>query len=144
MKKIISFILIALVHFSSFSQTTLLKNINGYTLNEADQLIQFSAIQYTDDKVDQLFTSNINLPKQGMQIIDGNGKTLLPGLIDAHGHVLSYGLSLMQVDQNGVLSEEAAVQRAINFHQKNKTIKVLQTTIIKQIDKIVITLIMSV
>jgi len=120
MKKIISFILITLVHFSSFSQTTLLKNINGYTLNEAGQLIQFSAIQFTNDKVDKLFSSNDMLPKKDIQIIDGHNNTLLPGLIDAHGHVLSYGLSLMQVSLNGVLSEQAAVKRAIDFHQDNK------------------------
>lgn len=123
MKKIICFILISFVHFSSFSQTTLLKNINGYTINETGQLIQFSAIQFTDDNIDQLFSFNSTLPSQDIQIIDGNGKTLLPGLIDAHGHVLSYGLSLMQVNLNGVLSEEAAVQRAINFHQNNKKSK---------------------
>tara|TARA_R110001592_G_scaffold28381_7_gene104300 strand:+ start:5472 stop:7118 length:1647 start_codon:yes stop_codon:yes gene_type:complete len=120
MKKIISFILITLVHFSSFSQTTLLKNINGYTLNAAGQLIQFSAIQFTQDKVDKLFSSDDALPKKGIQIIDGQGKTLLPGLIDAHGHVLSYGLSLMQVNLNGTLSEQVAVQRAIDFYQDNK------------------------
>lgn len=120
MKKISSFILIALVHFSSFSQTTLLKNINGYTLNESNQLIQFSAIQFTDDKVDQLFASKNTQPTKKILVIDGQGKTLLPGLIDAHGHVLSYGLSLMQVNLNGVLSEQAAVQRAIDFHHENK------------------------
>lgn len=120
MKRIISFILIFFVHLSSFSQTTLLKNINGYTLNKVGQLVQFSAIQFTDDKVDQLFTSTNMQPKEGIKIINGQGNTLLPGLIDAHGHVLSYGLSLMQVNLNGVLSEEKAVQRAIEFHQENK------------------------
>lgn len=120
MKKIISLLLVSLIHFSSFSQTSLLKNINGYTLNEKAQLIQFSAIKFTDDKIDKLFTENDELPIKDVHIIDGEGKTLLPGLIDAHGHVLSYGVSLMQVDLNGVLSEQEAVQRAIDFEQKNK------------------------
>jgi predicted amidohydrolase YtcJ len=108
------------MHFSSFSQTTLLKNINGYTFNEAGQLATFSAIQFTNDKVDQLYSTNALLPKENIIIIDGKGKTLLPGLIDAHGHVLSYGLSLMQVNLNGALSEQAAVQRAVDFHKNNK------------------------
>lgn len=119
MKKTFCFILIVLVHLSSFSQTTLFKNINGYTLNDSSQLIQFSAIQFTDDKVDKLFTSTEQLPQKNMTIVDGQGKMLLPGLIDAHGHVLSYGQSLMQVDLNGALSERDAVQRAIDFHHKN-------------------------
>ena len=120
MKKISIFILTVLVHFSSFSQTTLLKNINGYTLDESNQLIQFSALQFTDDKIDKLFTDKDLLPQTNLTIIDGQGKTLLPGLIDAHGHVLSYGQSLMQVNLNGVLSEQAAIQRAIDYHKKNQ------------------------
>ena len=123
MKKIISLILFSFIHFSAFAQTTLLSNINGYTLNETGKLLQFSAIQFTDDKIDKLFTSNDTLPNKGIQIINGQGKTLLPGLIDAHGHVLSYGLSLMQVNLNSALSEQAAVQLAINFHQKNKEVE---------------------
>jgi len=123
MKKLISFILVALTQFSTFSQTTLVNNINGYTLNEADQLIQFSAIQFTDDKVDKIFTSNSVTPTKDIKVIDGEGRTLIPGLIDAHGHVLSYGLSLMQVNLSGVSSEQAAVKLAINFHKKNKDVQ---------------------
>lgn len=120
MKKIVTFLFVTLIHFSAFSQTSLLKNINGYTLDDNAQLIRFSAIQFTDDKVDKLFTTNDFLPSKDIKIIDGKGQTLLPGLIDAHGHVLSYGLSLMQVNLNGTLSEQEAVQRAIDFDQKNK------------------------
>lgn len=119
MKNILCLALVALFHFSAFAQTTLIKNINGYTINDTGQLIQFSAIQFTDDKIDQLFSDNKTLPSNNIHIIDGHGKTLLPGLIDAHGHVLSYGLSLMQVNLNGVVSEQAAVQRAIKFQGNN-------------------------
>lgn len=120
MKKTSCLIIITLLHFSVFAQTTLLKNINGYTLNDSGKLIQFSAIQFTDDKVDHIFAEQSTPPQKNTHVIDGQGKTLLPGLIDAHGHVLSYGLSLMQVNLNGALSEQEAVQRAINFHQKSK------------------------
>ena len=120
MKKFSTFVLIALVHFPSFSQTTLFKNINGYSLNNSGTLIQFSAIQFTDDKIDKLFTTKDKLPQTNIQVIDGQGKTLLPGLIDSHGHVLSYGESLMQVNLNGVLSEQSAIQRAIDFHKSNQ------------------------
>jgi len=120
MKKISAFIFTTLIHFSCLAQTTLFKNINGYTLDDSNQLIQFSAIQFTDDKIDKLFNSTETLPQENILIIDGHGKTLLPGLIDAHGHVLSYGQSLMQVDLNGVLSEQKAIQRAVDYHQKNK------------------------
>ncbi|MCI2285570.1 amidohydrolase family protein [Colwellia sp. MSW7] len=123
MKKILSFLFITLVHFSTYAQSSLIKNINGYTLNDSAQLIHFVAIQFTEDKVDKLFTAKDTLPKQDIRIIDGQGKTLLPGLIDAHGHVLSYGLSLMRVNLNGAQSEQEAVQRAINFKKDNNDSK---------------------
>ncbi len=119
MKKITCFTLLVLIHCVSYSKTTLIKNINGYSFDNSGNLIQFSAMQFTDDKIVQLFESENDLPQKNMTIIDGMGKTLLPGLIDAHGHVLSYGLSLMQVNLNGAQSATQAVERAINFHKNN-------------------------
>lgn len=116
---------ILLFSFTLKAETTLVKNIHGYTLagKQNNTLVHFRALQFTDDKIDAIFLANEPLPSKDQQqsqqinIIDGQGKTLLPGLIDAHGHVLSYGLSLMQVDLTGVTSEQAAVDRAIRFHQ---------------------------
>ena len=52
-------------------------------------------------------------------VIDGSGKTLIPGLIDAHGHVGSYGLSLLRVDLVGALSESEAADRVLEFADSN-------------------------
>ena len=120
---IVLFFFHALFAFSatSWAQTTLYYNVKGYTLDATGTLRAFSAIQFTDDKIDQLFSSNETLPNaSAIKRIDGQGKTLLPGLIDAHGHVLSYGLSLMQVDLNNTRSEQEAIERARAFYQKNK------------------------
>jgi len=119
--KIIGLLLfVATLNFPLSAKTFLYKNINGYTLNQSGELIKFSAMKFTDNKVDKLYSSLDTLPNENINIIDGEGKTLLPGLIDAHGHVLSYGLSLIQVDLNGVTSEQAAVERAIAFKKQNK------------------------
>ena len=102
-----------------FAQTTLIKNIQGYTLNTTE-FQQFSAIQFTDDKIDRVFTSNESIEEQAhWKIIDGKGATLLPGLIDAHGHVLSYGESLLQVDLVNSQTEHHAVIRTVTFAKKN-------------------------
>ena len=102
-----------------FAQTTLIKNIQGYTLNTTE-FQQFSAIQFTDDKIDRVFTSNEIIEEQAhWKIIDGKGATLLPGLIDAHGHVLSYGESLLQVDLVNSQTEHHAVIRTVTFAKKN-------------------------
>jgi predicted amidohydrolase YtcJ len=106
----------------SFSQTTLIKNVQGYTL-ENNQLKTFNALLYTEDKVDKTFSVGDPLPtNKNINVIDGKGKTLLPGLIDAHGHVLNYGLSLLQVDLVNVASEEEAVVRAQQYAKKNKAL----------------------
>ncbi len=42
----------------------------------------------------------------GTRIVDLQGRTLLPGLIDAHGHVSSLGFSLLQIDALGTRSAE--------------------------------------
>ena len=94
-----------------FAKTTLITNINGYTLN-GDILEKFTAIKFTNDKVDALYQDDhaIKVAKDTL-VIDGHGQTMLPGLIDAHGHVLSYGLRLTQVDLVNSTSEVAAVEK---------------------------------
>lgn len=91
------------------AQTTLIKNIKGYTLN-GDTLQRFNAIQFTDDKIDKLYQGELpSITTDKITVIDGQGQTMLPGLIDAHGHVLSYGLRLNQVDLFNSSSEADAV-----------------------------------
>jgi len=106
-------------------KTTLYYNVKGYTLLKTGELQRFKAIQFTEDKIDKVFLADDKLPINNDTIIkiNGKGKTMLPGLIDAHGHVLSYGLSLLQVDLTGVTSEQAAVNRAIEFSKSNQQTK---------------------
>ena len=108
------------------ADTTLISNINGYTFNSNQELVQFSALQFTDDRVDHILTEAETLPKEGIRVIDGNGQTLLPGLIDAHGHILSYGRLLLQVDLGGSLSETEAAQRVADFYSKNEELEWIQ------------------
>ena len=122
--------ILALVAFGlaavAVADTTLISNINGYTFNSNQELVQFSALQFTDDRVDHILTEAENLPKEGIRVIDGNGQTLLPGLIDAHGHILSYGRLLLQVDLGGSLSETEAAQRVADFYSKNEELEWIQ------------------
>jgi predicted amidohydrolase YtcJ len=106
---------------NTMAQTTLVHHVNGYTLVDG-KLQTFNAIQFTDDKIDRLFTLNQALPSAtDITSIDGKGKTLLPGLIDAHGHVLGYGLSLLTADLTNTNSEKQAVERAQGFSKNNPT-----------------------
>jgi predicted amidohydrolase YtcJ len=47
--------------------------------------------------------------------IDGGGRTLLPGMIDAHGHVLDLGFSALRLDVTGTRSLREMQQRLHNY-----------------------------
>ncbi len=107
------------VSSQTFAQTTLIKNVNGYTF-KGKSLHKFSSIRFTDDIIDNIYPQGQkpSLPN-GAIIIDGEGKTMLPGLIDAHGHVLGYGHSLMRVNLLNSTSELDAVNSARAYADAN-------------------------
>lgn len=47
--------------------------------------------------------------------IDAGGATVVPGLIDAHGHVAGLGLAMMQADLVGTRSKDEVLQRLQTF-----------------------------
>jgi len=116
----------SLISSISIADTTLYINVNGYTLDSNRELRRFSAIQFTDDRVDRVYAAGEDLPAQADLLIDGEGQTLIPGLIDAHGHVLSYGLSLLRVDLVGTETEQEAVQRVADFAESNEQLDWIQ------------------
>ena len=110
MKKILTACLCAT--FSSVATgATLIHNINGYTLNNGE-LERFQAMEFEDEKITAIYPDEKAFAKSdATQRIDGEGATLLPGLIDAHGHVGGYGKALSSVQLTGVESEAAAAER---------------------------------
>ena len=106
---------------SALAQTTLIHNLKGYTL-EQGKLTQFSAIAFSDDKIEKIYQqppSELQTQSPNIRVIDAKGQTMLPGLIDAHGHVLGWGLNLIRVDLKGSQSERAAVARVEAFRKQN-------------------------
>lgn len=113
---------------SSSAGTTLLTNANGYTLDENRNLQRFNAIQFTDDKIDRTFTDQ-NESLNSIQydtVIDIKNRLLIPGLIDSHGHILSFGLSLLRTDLVGASSEAESARRVEEFGSKNPTLNWIQ------------------
>ncbi|MFN2260951.1 MAG: amidohydrolase [Psychroflexus sp.] len=56
---------------------------------------------------------------EAAETIDAKGKTMLPGLIDAHAHLYNLGLKLNQVDLDGTQSFEEVVSKTKEFYKKN-------------------------
>jgi predicted amidohydrolase YtcJ len=118
--------LLGILSFSAFADTTLYTNVNGYTLNSDYELLRFNAIQFTDDRVDAIFGEGEELPDDANEVIDGGGQTMIPGLVDAHGHVLTYGLGLLRVDLVGATTEAEAARRVLNFAADNTELDWIQ------------------
>ena len=119
-RQLASFAALCILSPLGVAQTTLISDVNGYTINADHQMVEFSALQFTDGIVDKLYSAGEQLPENEEIVrIDGEGKTLLSGLVDAHGHILSYGLSLLRVDLTGTTSEQEAVERIRAFREAN-------------------------
>ena len=78
--------------------TTIVHNFSGYQTTESD-LDQFNTLVFDQGKV--LATGDFAALSQKYPQatkVDAGGKVLLPGLIDAHGHVLGQGRLQQQLD----------------------------------------------
>lgn len=109
-------LLAALITPAASATELLLRNVNGYTLDAAGKLQRFQALLVEDGKV--LATgSNTELSARapGARVVDGAGRTLLPGLIDAHGHVMELGVASTQVDLTGTKTLDEALRRVKAF-----------------------------
>ena len=53
------------------------------------------------------------------ETLDAKGKTILPGLIDAHCHFFRFGQSLQNVDLVGTESFDEVVERVVAFQKEN-------------------------
>ena len=97
---------------------TLVNNVNGIQVGADGKMQQFSALLIDDDgKVLRTIDKLDNIRLNVQQTVDGGGKTMLPGLIDAHGHVIDapggvgLGLALTQLDVTGTTSLQDMQQR---------------------------------
>jgi predicted amidohydrolase YtcJ len=103
---------------------TIIDRANGYTLNAAGQLQRFTSLAFDDlgriIAVGSEQETAAALPRA--EHIDVQGKTLLPGLIDAHGHVFELGEIASGVELYSPTSLNGAVKAVADFarsHPKN-------------------------
>jgi predicted amidohydrolase YtcJ len=98
---------------------TAVHNVTAYT-STADGLQRFSVLIFDDDgRVTATGDAALLASYPNAKRIDGNGKTVLPGLIDAHAHV--YGLGFLQTSLNlaGTPSLDDAVRRIDEYAANN-------------------------
>lgn len=100
------------------ADTTVIYNANGYTPTYSDQLQQFSTLVIKDGKVVKVGDDKLKASFPNAAVFDAEQQTLLPGLIDAHGHVIGLGNNLAQLDLRGSTSI-AEIQKKLAVFAKN-------------------------
>lgn len=89
-----------------------------YTPTYSDQLQQFSTLVIKDGKVVKVGDDKLKASFPNAAVFDAEQQTLLPGLIDAHGHVIGLGNNLAQLDLRGSTSI-AEIQKKLAVFAKN-------------------------
>ncbi|MFL6729990.1 MAG: amidohydrolase [Sphingomicrobium sp.] len=98
-------LLAGLLASTSAAAEILISNVNGIQVGPDGKLQHFGALLIDDNgRVESVIKMPTPRVKRYDRLIDGQGKTLLPGLIDAHGHVLGLGFSALQLDLVGTSS----------------------------------------
>ena len=87
----------------------LIDNVEGVTLDKNGKVERFTGLLITDDgKVAKLLDRGDKRPDKLAFRLDAKGRTMVPGLIDAHGHVMALGFGALTLD----LSETKSLDEA--------------------------------
>ncbi|MCQ8879007.1 amidohydrolase [Pseudoalteromonas shioyasakiensis] len=113
MKNLLAILLLAPLF--AIADTQVIFNANGYTPTYKGDLKQFSTLVIKDGKVVKIGGDKLKKSFPQATTFDAQQKTLLPGLIDAHGHVIGLGKNLSQLDLRGSDSIESIQTQLANF-----------------------------
>ena len=94
----------------------LVDDVNGYTIDANGQLEHFNGLLIArDGRVAKLLHEGDLRPQRPEYRLDGQHRTMLPGLIDAHGHVSGLGFQALGLDLSGTDSL-AEAQRLLRLY----------------------------
>ncbi len=97
--------LAALLLASPANADIIVENVNGLQVGPDGKLQHFGSFLIGDDgRVKQVMSNPTPRMSRFDQMINGQGRTVLPGLVDAHGHVLDLGTAAMIVQLTGTSS----------------------------------------
>lgn len=112
------FLLISCDQKNKISVDTIITDATIYTVNNS--FTEASAMAIDKGKIVAIGTNReITKQYESKNTIEAEGKFIYPGLIDAHCHFYSYGLSLQEADLRGTKSMDEIITRLKAF-QKDK------------------------
>ena len=118
--KIYILIILSILNFSCNNEVDLIiVNSEIYTANENNQIAKSIAVK--DGKIIEVSSENLVSKYEANEILDANGKTILPGFIDSHCHFYNLGLDQQVVDLRGTTSFEEIIERLIASDLNNQS-----------------------
>ena len=97
----------------------LIDNVEGLTLDEDGAVKRFTALVIDDDgKVGRLLEPGDDVPRTDYRE-DGRERVMIPGLIDAHVHVMGIGIGALTLDLSETNSLDEALAKIRNFAAEN-------------------------
>ncbi|HEY0624851.1 amidohydrolase [Sphingomonas sp.] len=83
----------------------LVENVDGMTLDEKGEVVRFNGIVIAPDgKVAKLLKRGDKRPERPDWKEDLKGRTVIPGMIDGHGHVMGLGFRALALDLSATTS----------------------------------------
>ena len=111
---------IAVLLSSPAIATTLIENARGIQVGPDGKIDRFRGLVVNDQgKVVQVLRGPAAPVMPFDRRIDAGGRTMMPGLIDAHGHVMALGFSALQLDLTGTRSLEDLQKRLKIYAEAN-------------------------
>ena len=91
---------------------TLVDNVDGLTLDASDHVERLTGLLIGNDgRIIQVLHRGDKRPSRPDYLVDGKGQVLMPGLIDAHAHVVDLGLASLTLDLSATRSLAEAQAR---------------------------------
>jgi predicted amidohydrolase YtcJ len=113
-------ILAGLIAINPAFADTLIDNVNGITLSSDGKVERFNAVLIGNDgKIVQVLQKRDKRPLRTDFRVDGGGRTLAPGMIDAHGHVMGVGWQSITVDLSQTRSLDEAKAKIAAYAKAN-------------------------
>jgi predicted amidohydrolase YtcJ len=98
---------------------TLVDNVDGVTIDENGKVLRFTGLVFDEDgKVTTVLKRGEQRPQVDYRL-DGKGQVLLPGMIDAHVHVMDIGFAALTLDLSDTTSLEDALAKIKAFAEEN-------------------------
>jgi predicted amidohydrolase YtcJ len=100
---------------------TLVYNVDGVTIDENGEVKRFTQLVYNDEGIITHTLERGEERPEGIEFaMDGEGQVMLPGMIDAHAHVMDIGFAALTLDLSDTNSLEETLAKIAAFAEENQ------------------------